>query len=264
MSQAMLPTETILGAWVAAGLTLFIYSFLYKDNPLFKLSEHLYVGISVGYSVVLAWHTVFLRLLWEPLKKSIGEAPASPDSYVLLIPAALGVFMLTRFIPQVSWLSRIAFAFVVGFGSGVAIPRTISSYILKQIEDTVNPLMPAAGGGFSAFMDFALPQSGVNTVILLIGVVSVLFYFFFSVEHTGAGMVTARTGIYFLMIAFGAAFGYTVMSRISLLIGRFRDLITFSGAAYSYATLVLLAVMVLSLIGWEVVVRRRNGESTRE
>lgn len=259
MPEAMLPTATVLGAWVAAGLTLFIYSFLYKDNPLFKLSEHLYVGISVGYSVVLSWHTVFLRLLWEPLKKSIGEAPAAPDSYVLLIPAMLGLFMLTRFIPQISWLSRIAFAFVVGFGSGVAIPRTISSYILKQIEDTVNPLITMGANGLTMGFDLASPQSGINTVILLIGVISVLFYFFFSVEHTGAGMVMARTGIYFLMIAFGAAFGYTVMSRMSLLIGRFRDLITFAGAAYGHATLILLVVTVLSLAGWEFTTRRKAG-----
>jgi len=27
---------TVLGAWVATGLTLFIFSFLYKDNPLFN------------------------------------------------------------------------------------------------------------------------------------------------------------------------------------------------------------------------------------
>ncbi|NQU06577.1 MAG: hypothetical protein HQ568_10825, partial [Calditrichaeota bacterium] len=31
---------------------------------------------------------------------------------------------------------------------------------------------------------------------------------------------TARAGIWVLMVAFGAAFGYTVMARISLLIGR--------------------------------------------
>jgi hypothetical protein len=253
-----LTTATILGAWVAAGLTLFIYSFLYKDNPLFKLGEHLYVGISVGYSVVLVWHTVFLRLLWEPLRKSVSEAPALLESYILIIPAILGVLMLVRFIPRIAWLSRIAFAFVVGFGSGVAIPRTVSALILKQIEDTVNPLITMGANGLSMGLDLASPQSGVNTIILLIGVVSVLFYFFFSVEHTGPGMVTARTGVYFVMIAFGAAFGYTVMSRMSLLIGRFSDLIKFSGAEYGYATLILLAVTVLTLIGWEALVRQKG------
>jgi len=251
MSEAMLPTEVVLGAWVATGLTLFIYSFLYKDNPLFKLGEHLYVGVSIGYSVVLVWYTVFKRLVWEELNRG---------NYEPLVGVVIGVLILTQFFPKVSWLSRIAFAFIVGFGSGVSIPRAVSSYILKQIEDTVNPLLTMGADGLSLGLDLASPQSGVNTIILLVGVVSVLFYFFFSVEHTGPGMVTARTGIYFLMIAFGAAFGYTVMSRMSLLIGRFRDLITFSGAAYGYATLVLLLITVLSLAGWELAVRRKGGE----
>ena len=44
--------EIVLGAWVATGLTLFIFSFLYKDNPLFKIAEHLYVGVSLGYTIV--------------------------------------------------------------------------------------------------------------------------------------------------------------------------------------------------------------------
>src|SRR2546426_3564821 len=42
---------------------------------------------------VLAWLTVFLRLLWEPLKKDITENPAVFSSYVLLIPAVLGLLM---------------------------------------------------------------------------------------------------------------------------------------------------------------------------
>jgi len=258
MTGPVLPTETLLGAWVAAGLTLFIYSFLYKDNPLFKLGEHLYVGISVGYSVVLTWHTVFLRLLWEPIKKDITENPAALGSYVLLIPAVLGLLMWARFIPKIAWLSRLAFAFVVGFGSGVAIPRAVSSYILKQIEDTVNPLVIRGADGLSMGFNLASPQSGVNTIVLVIGVVSVLFYFFFSVEHTGPGRVTARTGIYFLMIAFGAAFGYTVMSRMSLLIGRFSDLIKYASAEYGYAALVLLALTVLALAAWEMASRGRH------
>jgi hypothetical protein len=260
MPEQLIPTSVVLGAWVATGLTLFIYSFLYKDNPLFKLGEHLYVGVSIGYSVVLVWHTVFFRLLWEPLKKGIAEHPADWGTYEPVIPALLGLLILTQFFPKVSWLSRIAFAFIVGFGSGVAIPRTVSSYILKQIEDTVTPLITMGANGLSMGVDLASPQSGINTIILLIGVVSVLFYFFFSVEHTGPGMVTARTGIYFLMIAFGAAFGYTVMSRMSLLIGRFRDLITFAGAEYGYATPVLLLATVLSLVVWELAVRRKGGE----
>ena len=47
------------------------------------------------------------------------------------------------------------------------------------------------------------------------------FYFFFSKEHTGIVEKVSRVGVYFLMIKFGASFGFAVMGRISLLIGRF-------------------------------------------
>jgi len=100
------------------------------------------------------------------------------------------------------------------------------------------------------------PTSSLNVIIILIGVSSVLFYFFFSVEHTGPGRAVARTGILFLMIAFGAAFGYTVMARMSLLIGRLTDLIEFSDPSYGRPTIWLLLLTVGSMIYLN---RRRQG-----
>jgi hypothetical protein len=62
-------------------------------------------------------------------------------------------------------------------------------------------------------------------VVLLVGVLGVV-YFFFSIEHKGIVGKTARLGIWFLMITFGAAFGYTVMGRIALLAIRIEFLST--------------------------------------
>lgn len=244
-----MPFEMLLGAWVAAGLTLFIFTFLYKDNPLFKLAEHLYVGISVGYTIVKVYDTVIVRLIYEPMVKQ--------GDWSLLVPLGIGMLMLARYFPKITWLSRIAFAFIVGVGSGLAIPRIISSYILKQVEDTVRPLVSlAAEGGPTFTYNLLDPASNLNALVLLIGVVSVLFYFFFSIEHTGPVRMAARTGILFLMIAFGAAFGYTVMARMSLLIGRFTDLIEFADPQYGRASLWLLLATVATLIVWSV----RRGE----
>jgi hypothetical protein len=50
------------------------------------------------------------------------------------------------------------------------------------------------------------------------------------------------------MIAFGAAFGYTVMARMSLLIGRLTDLIEFSDASYGRPTLWLFILTVVALV----------------
>ena len=244
---------TILGAWVATGLTLCIFTFLYKDNPLFKLAEHLYVGVSVGYTIVKAYDTVIVHLIVKPIVEQ-GE-------YALLIPVAIGMLMLTRYVPKAAWLSRYAFAFIVGVGSGLAIPRTISSFILRQVEDTVRPLLSLAGGdGVTFSMNLLNPASSINVIIILIGVISVLFYFFFSIEHSGPGKLVARTGVMFLMIAFGAAFGYTVMARMSLLIGRLTDLIEFSDASYGNPTL-WLAILT---IGALIVLSRRSSPSEQE
>ncbi|MET0515882.1 MAG: hypothetical protein ABW047_11225 [Nitrospiraceae bacterium] len=243
----------VLGAWVATGLTLFIFSFLYKDNPLFKIAEHLYVGVSLGYTIVKTYDSVVMTLIIRPILDK-GE-------WSLLIPVAIGALMLARYVPKAAWLSRYAFAFIVGVGAGLAIPRTISSFILKQIEDTVRPLMTMASDGVTFSVDLLSPASNLNAIIILFGVVSVLFYFFFSVEHTGPGKLFARAGIMFLMISFGAGFGYTVMARMSLLIGRLTDLIEFSEPSYGSPTLWLLALVIATLV---VLERRSHRESQKE
>lgn len=245
---------TVFGAWVATGLTLLIFSFLYKDTPLFKFAEHLYVGVSLGYTIVKTYDTVILHLIVKPIVEN-GE-------FALLIPVAIGMLMLTRYVPKAAWMSRYAFAFIVGMGSGLAIPRTISSFILKQIEDTVRPLLSIVGpDGLTFSMNLLNPASNLNAIIILLGVSSVLFYFFFSIEHSGAGKAVARTGIMFLMISFGAGFGYTVMARMSLLIGRLSDLIEFSDASYGRPTIWLALLMIGALI---LISRRTRPEPPQE
>ena len=231
-------SEALIGAWVATGLSLFMYSFLYKDNPFFKLGEHIYVGASIGYTLVITYDEVMVKKLYVPMVQQ--------GKWWLVVPALLGLLMLARFIPSIAWLSRISFAFILGISSGVAIPRQISSYILQQVQGTLKPLVTVGDGGTS-WVTFA----GLNTLLVLVGVVSVLFYFFFSIEHTGIVHRVARVGIYFLMVSFGAAFGYTVMARVSLLIGRFDELMLYASADYGYATLVLLGVVIVGLVVWE-------------
>ncbi len=229
-------TSLLIGAWVAAGLTLCMFSFLYKDNPFFRFGEHLYVGISMGYTIVRIYYDVMVKSLYAPV---IQEG-----KWWFLIAALLGLLVLTRFIPAISWLSRISFAVIVGFGSGVAIPRIISSNILQQVQGTLKPLLGNDGQPL-----FGMAQ--LNAFLILIGVITVLVYFFFSIEHKGPIHAAARIGIYFLMINFGAGFGYTVMARMSLLIGRFDDLILFASREYGYATLVLLGMIAFGLFMWE-------------
>jgi hypothetical protein len=219
-------TMTTVGIWVAALLTLAIFSFLYKDNPVYKLAEHIFVGVAAGYTVAYTFWNVFVKNLWSPLVRGEIEPPAEgawywlhPDlwRWFLIIPAVLGIFFFTRFSAKLSWLSRWSIAFLVGAYAGVNLTGYFQSDLVIQTEATFVQLNPlTTPGGWNTVLLINLP--------ILIGVLASLTYFFFSKPHTGFIGGTARLGIWFLMAAFGASFGYTVMARISLFIGRLQFL----------------------------------------
>lgn len=192
----------VIGTWVAATLTLAILSFLYKDNPFYKVAEHIYVGTSAGFAVIYAWAFDVYPMLVDAFRHNMAEKNYV-EAWILIVPTVLGIMMLCRSIPKIAWISRWPISFTVGIGSGLGLVAAVQGYLLPQISDTLRPLVT------------------INNFVVYIGVVATLFYFYFSKEHKGALGVVSRVGIIFLMVAFGASFGYTVMARISLLIGRF-------------------------------------------
>lgn len=328
----------IFQIWIIAFFTIALLSFLYKDNPIYKLAEHIFAGLSAGYYVGLIWDTVIIQQLYIPMFDN--------GKYWLIIPGILGFLMFTRFFPKISWISRVSLAFFMGTAAGIFLVSQLHGLVLPQMQDTMKPresrqtvqvqdfskyignleiLNPDAvdtlaqsdtalanttlvmeeseytvnwgdsivlsstfddsteadlddliisltirnqndlsetvlieaqpngedgitivdngDGSFTANYIFVPDSSFVTgtydlgfevkqvsimyvlTILILIGVISTLIYFYFSKEHTGALGVTAKVGIWFIMISFGAHFGYTVMGRVSLLIGRVQFLV---------------------------------------
>lgn len=193
----------VFGIWVGAFFTLCIFSFLYKDNPFYKIAEQIYVGISAGYWFIYTIYNVLIPNLFSQLQTDFS------GNIVLLIPAFLGILMLCRLIPTIDWVSRYPIALMIGTTAGIQFVRYLQSDVINQITATI--LNPFAASDITAV---------IGQLILIIGTVTGVIYFYFSKKHEGVFGGTARLGIIFLMISFGAAFGYTVMGRISLLIGR--------------------------------------------
>jgi len=191
----------VIGTWVAATLTIGILSFLYRDNPLYKVAEHLYVGISAGFAVIYTWSFDVYPMLVDAFRTNLAQHNYL-EAWILVVPALLGLVMLCRSLPKIAWISRWPLSFTIGIGSGLGLIASVQGYLLPQVSDTLRPLVT------------------VNNALMSIGVIATLVYFYFSREHKGALGAISRVGIIFIMVAFGAAFGYTVMARVSLLIGR--------------------------------------------
>jgi len=223
---------TMFWMTVAAFLTFCIFSFLYRDNPFYRFAEHLVVGISAGYWIAILYHTS-LKVLWiNPLVASV-TAFGNPEGSVIgkigmlivnIAPGAIGVLMLSRFFKKISWISRWPIAYYLGVSAGVALPLYLQGFVIRQVAaNMIDPRsvfgMMFAGGSAGSFIQ------GIGEIIIVVGSICGLAYFYFSAEHKGVFGGAAKLGIWILMIGFGATFGYTVMARISLLIGRLNYLI---------------------------------------
>jgi len=202
---------SLIGIWVAAFLTLSIYSVLYRDNPFYRFAEHLFVGVSVGYGIVLSIYQGFIPFAWKPFTAAItGE---SMNGFIKLIPICIGLLFFARLSPRHTWLIRYPIAILIGFGAGIAIPNVLRANIFEQTHGTIEPFAAIHAGTLSGWGVF-------EAILMVAGVVCTLTYFFFSVEHRGPVKWLSKVGIAFLMIGFGSAFGNTVMGRVALLIQR--------------------------------------------
>lgn len=198
----------IIGIWLGAFLTFCIFSFLYKDNPFYKLAEQIFVGLSAGYWLIYIVYNVLMPNLIVKLQQDFRA------NLILLIPATLGLMMLLRLFPKTAWISRFPIAVVIGTSAGISMMRYLNSDLVTQIAATmINPFASQS------------PTEIIGSILLIVGTVCGVYFFYFSRKREGIFAYPSKLGIWFLMISFGASFGYTVMARVSLLIGRLEFLL---------------------------------------
>ncbi len=219
---------------LAAFLTLAIFSFLYKDNPFYKFAEHLFVGVSAAFWMSQAFWSTIVGNLFPRLSEGLAnffQQPYQPGAlnFAYYLPVILGIMLLMRLSSKYGWMARWPLAFIVGTTAGLNFIRYLRSDFIVQVSSTFVPLLGQEPHQWHGFGDFfsqlSLSASGqlaamLTNWVIFFGVFCGIVYFFFSKEHTGVFGRASRLGIWVLMVTFGASFGYTVMGRISLLVGR--------------------------------------------
>ncbi|MDP6891468.1 MAG: hypothetical protein QF471_09070 [Phycisphaerales bacterium] len=219
---AVLSWNRTIGVWLAAILTLCIMSFLIGDNPFYKTAEALVVGASAAYAMVYSFYTgivdQLLVNLWPGLVRGWTTPGLAADwewKWIYIIPLILSIMLVCRLLPKGGWIARWPLAFIIGATAGFRLLAHLESDFLLQIKGTIKPLW--ALDTADAFIFWP----SMSAIVILLSVLACLVYFFFSMEHKGLVGKTARGGILVLMVTFGAAFGLTVMGRITLLTERF-------------------------------------------
>ncbi|TKJ30577.1 MAG: hypothetical protein CEE40_04410 [Chloroflexi bacterium B3_Chlor] len=200
----------VFTVWIAAILTLTVYSYLLADNPLYRLAEHLFVGSSVGYVAVVILHNILRPRLLEPLAQDAGV------SWPYVIPLLLGLLLLTKARTSIAWLGNSSVAFLFGVGAALAIGGALLGSLLPQIQASWVSISPATAGSVEA---------AVDNVCLAVGTIGTLAYFYFTMGSGGGPRNAlirfwATVGKWVMLITFGAIFGNRIMGYVSLLIER--------------------------------------------
>jgi len=197
--------------WVrclAALSTVSILSFLYGENRLYRLFEHIFIGAATGYLVFVVWRDSLQGDWWQPLAKQ--------GKWYLIFAPLIASMYYTVYFPKYAWMSRLLIGTLFGLYAGQCF-QNFAAQVFPQISSSFLPLW--RHGNMTWGQVF-------NNWVFMITLLAVMIYFFFSIRHERAGIrQSAILGRWLLMIAFGATFGSTVMARFSLFIARMQFLL---------------------------------------
>ena len=195
--------------------TMAILSLVFKENRFYRVFEHIFLGLALGYDLEFTWTTILRPLFWDPMVVDGQWA------WIMTVP--VGLMFYGIYTQRFAWMSRVIFGIFFGLAAGTVfqdfagrvIPQVTKSFLPKK--SLIPP--PAIPGDTHALLhqiSFVL-----NNFLFLGIVVSVLVYFLFAFEQKNKAVLqTAQIGRWVLMFAFGAIFGSTIMTRMALLIDR--------------------------------------------
>ena len=208
-----------IGAFLGFVFTLLIFSYLIGDNPLFRITVHIFIGVSAGFAAVIAILNVIIPRLIEPLFSTSGG-----EQFLALIPLTLAVLLLFKISPRFAFIGNLPVSYLVGVSAAAAIGGAVTGTLIPQVSASINLLDLQTNQGIDATLGLRI----VNGIIILVGTIATLAYFQF-----GRGSKSAekpqiqiwieglgQIGQVFIAITFGFLFAGIFSAALTALIGR--------------------------------------------
>jgi len=191
----------VVGIWISAILTIAITTLAWKDQPVSKFAERIYVGVVTANFLVMAWRNI----------STIGISKIVTGSTIFILAIVLGLMTYARYSQKYFWLYRYPIALVIGIGVGVSMRGMVGAEFIDQIKDSLF-ILAVPGDIMSSF---------TNIIFFLILLTS-MTYFIFTIKATRSPIIMkiSLIGRYAMMGAFGYSFANTIATRIEQYAGR--------------------------------------------
>lgn len=196
-----------LGTIAALMLTLAVFSGFFKPNPFYRFAESLFIGVSAGYFAVI-WYFSIIRPAYQS---------ALHGDILILIPLIAGLLLFIPSNSEASY-SKLRFlpaAFIVIVTTAINIPVYFSAFIQEMVRTSIIPLI--------SFDESGALQTDmtINAILSIVCVASAIMFLVARYKNNNRFVnTTGEIGRFFILIAIGSAFAYTLLSRLILFMGK--------------------------------------------
>ncbi len=226
-------TAELIASFLASVLTIMVLSYLIGDNPLFKLAMYLLIGVAAGYVGAVAVHNVLIPGLIEPILDA-GLAGLADSQLIVtaIVPLVLVILLFLKVAPSTARYGTVSMVLLVGVGAAVIVGGAITGTLIPLTLGSMDTLNPNEINQLTGETGF---ERLVNVFIVLIGTLTTLFYFQFTIRKTdveaplaiiaGAripGPLTIIKGIGkgFIAVTFGVMYAGAVAATLIVLAER--------------------------------------------
>jgi hypothetical protein len=209
--------------WIAAGflLTLFVLSYIFGDNALFRFATSIFIGVSAGYVAVIVIYQILIPKLILPLVYG-----SSIQKILQLVPFLLGVLLIFKLSPRFSKGGNLPMGYLVGAGAAVLIGGTIFGTLFPQVNATIQ------GFTVNPTINVSPVVQLISAIVILVGSITTLAYFQFGatqkpgqpVKQSGFVKVLSKIGQVFIAITIGALLAGVIIAALTALIERLGSL----------------------------------------
>ncbi len=204
MTPETLDRVALIGGAV---LTVMIFSYLLGDNFLYRIAISIFVGAAAAYVLIVSVESVLIPWFNTTLRDPVGDTPRFALGLLPFIPTLL---LLFKFSPRLSRFGNVGLVMLLGIGAALALWGAITGTLLPMSIDSARRT-----------------PNILNTIVSVIGTVTVLVYFTYLGVRRPSGEVEQPlfirapgiVGQIFIVVTLGATYALLLISALTALTG---------------------------------------------
>ncbi len=199
----------LIAGWAAFVLTLMVFSYLVRDNFLYRIAVHILVGAAAGYIAIAAVMDVIIP--WIEATSLTDDSNVDAGVRALgLFPILIGLMLFLKSSPRLAHVGNFGSLVVLGIGTGVALVGVVFGTIIPLVRDTGTDIHD---------------EEAFNGFLMLAGTITTLIYFqYISRRRQEDGEPTqflpirllSLVGQGFISVTLGAIYAGAILTSLSI------------------------------------------------